>query len=435
MKNPKDPADNLIAPQREAWFFIRFRRLLERVRALLSLPELLDVRLSQIQDEFDRRMDKARSELKAELSAQLSFSFHDFETSLSEQKEQLAVMQREQAKMVLDDVRSQLNNLRGRQVEAILGDIGSQLEGDQKAQETALNELRGQVESVRNTQFETTNRLIHLDTSLHTRLNTLENERLPSITEDIHQLTAAQFLSRASMNENRAVPMPEAGERYQRSQAQPFDAVLERAKLDFPRVFPLWVERLDTMEKAFRETRVGNAAHVGDSASRVFRGFVELNARGRLLDVGCGIFGVPYYLASYPAKLISGIDPLLPPVAAAELEFVRGISEYLPWPDESFSTVISATSLDHCLSLERSLVEIRRVLRPGGRFLLWIGSNPGAPQYQPDSENFAPADRFHLFHFDVAWFEPMLEDAFDLTDRVELRKSDYTHVIFNLVKK
>jgi SAM-dependent methyltransferase len=196
----------------------------------------------------------------------------------------------------------------------------------------------------------------------------------------------------------------------------------------------MWVERLDEIQRAFLETKVGNAAHAGDSASRVFRSFVELNAIGRLLDVGCGIFGLPYYLASYPQKLVSGIDPLQP-TRAVDFEFLRGISEYLPWPDESFSTVVSATSLDHCLSLEQSLAEIRRVLRPGGRFLLWIASIAGAPQYLPDREGFVPADRFHLFHFDVSWFEPLLEDAFSMTDRVELHGKEYSHVIYNLIKK
>jgi ubiquinone/menaquinone biosynthesis C-methylase UbiE len=163
----------------------------------------------------------------------------------------------------------------------------------------------------------------------------------------------------------------------------------------------------------------------------VFRGFVERYAHGRVLDVGCGIFGRPYYLSSYPAELISGIDPLKPE-QSPDFEFVRGISEYLPWPDASFSTVISATSLDHCLSLDRSMAEIRRVLRPKGCFLLWIGSNPGAPKYEPNQPNFAPADQYHLFHFDVRWFEPMLSEAFTMVDRVEFHKVGYRHVMYCL---
>jgi SAM-dependent methyltransferase len=489
MKEMQDPIDFLSTPQRGSRLSVRFRRFMDRVRALLSLPDVLDAWLSRLHGELDRRLDQSRAELKAELSTQLGFSLHDFEAVLSEQKEGLMTVQndlRSQLEGVqntlfettnrlvnLDtSLHSRLNTLENEQLPSIAADIHQRMQAEAIPNElrsllesmrstesettnrlihldTSLHsrlntlenerlpsiaDLRSLLESMRNTEFETTNRLIHLDTSLHSRLNTLENERLLSITEDIHQLTALHFALRASMSERRSVRMPESGEPYQRSDPQPFEAVLERARRDFPRVFPLWFERLEAMERAFHETKIGNAAHAGDSASRVFRSFVELNACGRLLDLGCGIFGLPYYLASYPAKLVSGIDPLQP-TAAMGFEFVRGISEYLPWPDESFSTVVSATSLDHGLSLEKSLAEIRRVLRPGGCFLLWIGSVPGAPQYHPHSENFVPADRFHLFHFDVSWFEPLFEAAFDLTERVELRRKDYSHVIYSLVKK
>lgn len=411
----------------------RFRRFIDRMRALLSLPAALDIRLSQVQTELGRQMDQGLTELKAELSAQVSFSLHDFEAVLSGQKQQLTTEQRAQ----VDAVLSALRILEGAQSlqAGLLSDLRSRFDGMKMGQiETVLNDLGSQIKSLQNSQFEMTNRLIHLDTSLHTRLNTLENEQLASISEDIHQLTALHFELHSSMRERSTVEVSDSKRRKERADPQPFERILEQAKNDFPRIFPLWAERLEEMQGAFLETKVGNAAHAGDSASRVFRSFVELNAIGRLLDVGCGIFGLPYYLASYPEKLVSGIDPLQP-TAAMQFEFVRGLSEYLPWPDDSFSTVVSATSLDHCLSLERSLAEIRRVLRPGGRFLLWIASIAGAPRYQPDREDFVPADRFHLFHFDVSWFQPVLEDTFSVAERVELHRKDYSHVIYSLIKK
>jgi ubiquinone/menaquinone biosynthesis C-methylase UbiE len=128
---------------------------------------------------------------------------------------------------------------------------------------------------------------------------------------------------------------------------------------------------------------------------------------------------------------VSGLDPL-EPETKPDFEFVRGISEYLPWPDSSFSTIISATSLDHCISLDRSLAEIRRVLRPQGILLLWIGSIPGSPQYEPNNPEFTPADQFRVFHFDAAWFEPMLEAGFTIVDRVELQRIGYSHVMYCL---
>ncbi len=206
------------------------------------------------------------------------------------------------------------------------------------------------------------------------------------------------------------------------------------AKKDFPRAYPFWRERLEAMREAFLQTKIGNAAHGGDVYSGLFRSLVEIHANGRILDVGCGIFGRPYYLSSYPASLIAGIDPLRP-TTTPDFEFVQGISEYLPWPNESFSTVISATSLDHCLSLDRSLFELSRVLRPGGQCLLWIGSVSGSPKYEPNRVDFVPADQFHLFHFDVTWFEPMIESGFDMVDRLELQKPGFSHVMYCLAKK
>ena len=164
--------------------------------------------------------------------------------------------------------------------------------------------------------------------------------------------------------------------------------------------------------------------------SEAFRGLVELHAVGRVLDVGCGIFGRPFYLSSYPASLISGLDPL-EPSEPVDFEFVRGIQEYLPWPDGAFSTVISATALDHCLSLDRSLAEIRRVICPGADFC--CGSiAAGSPRFAPDAPDFVPADRFHLFHFDAAWLEPMLDRWFELIERIELRGREFDRLMYCL---
>jgi len=210
-----------------------------------------------------------------------------------------------------------------------------------------------------------------------------------------------------------------------------FGAVLARAERDFPTVFQAWKERLDEMEEALAETEIGNVANSADIYSYLFRTFVEHYAEGAVLDVGCGPAAMPFYLTSYPAQLVAGIDPLLR-TETDDIKAVRGISEYLPWPDESFSTVISATSLDHCISLDRSMDEMVRVLRPDGKLLIWLGSNPGSPAYKPLDPDFVPADRFHLFHFDIEWFEPMLRHRFVMLDRVKLDRAGYSHLFYCL---
>lgn len=280
---------------------------------------------------------------------------------------------------------------------------------------------------------ETSNRLIHVDTSLHSRLNTLENDLLPQLSKQIHQIAAMQMME-AAERADRSEWRPHCGESYRPATPEPFEAILARAERDFPKVYGAWHERLLTMRAAFDVTKVGNAAHASDLYSRMFRSFVEMHACGRVLDVGCGPFGRPYYLTDYPAEMISGLDPLRH-LDRPDFEAVQGISEYLPWPDGSFSTVISATSLDHCLSLDRSLAEMRRVLRPGGSILLWVGSKPGAPPFRPEEAGYVPADKFHLFHFDVAWFEPMLAEAFDVCYHAEMERVGYSHVFYVLKLK
>jgi len=275
------------------------------------------------------------------------------------------------------------------------------------------------------------NAAIHLGTSLQTRLNTIEYERLDGLYDQMHHVTAALLHLRVDVKKDRTERSRLPAERYEPAQPRVLEADLRRAQAEFPQVFPMWAERLEEMRKACLETKTGNVARAGDPRSEAFGSLVELHAVGRVLDVGCGIFGRPFYLSSYPASLISGLDPLKPrePV---DFEFVRGIQEYLPWSDGAFSTVISATALDHCLSLDRSVAEIRRVLCAGGKFLLWIDSQPGSSRFSPDAPDFLPADRFHLFHFDVAWLEPMLDRWFELIDKVELKGREFDRVMYCL---
>lgn len=272
------------------------------------------------------------------------------------------------------------------------------------------------------------NRLTHLDTSLHTRFNDVLNVRLPGILEQLHEMSAFELSLGQRMSAERTST---GAKRPALLNVQTFEAVLARVRHDFPTVFDAWKERLDDTAAAIAISETGNIANAADTYSRLFKAFVEQHIAGAVLDVGCGPFGKPYYLAGYPSDLVSGIDPLLS-TKAGDIEAVQGISEYLPWPDKSFSTVISATSLDHCISLDRSIDEMVRVLKSDGRILLWLGSNPGSPPYRPLDPNFVAADRYHLFHFDIAWFEPMLEQRFRLIDRVKLDRAGYSHVFYCL---
>jgi SAM-dependent methyltransferase len=388
---------------------------LGRIENRLGLLETLETRLEYNQSQLVKETRSARERLDRLENAQLEAT-------------NVIVGLNNRVTHLDTSFGSRLNSLENAQLEAknlIIGvnNLVSHLD-------TSLTFRLNRVDTI---EFESKNLISHLNTSLHTRLDKIENETMEYFYDQMHEIAAAQFDMRARIESNRhRTPHPQ--ELHKPAKSEAFTSYLRRAERDFPTVYELWKERLDATLEALQKTKVGNVAHAGDPRSRLFRSFVDLYAGGRVLDVGCGIFGRPYYLDFYPAEFIAGLDPLTP-TEAPDFEFVRGISEYLPWPDASFSTVISATSLDHSLSLKRSLAELERVLRPGGRFLLWIASVPGSPKYEPEDPAFVPADQFHLFHFDVVWFEPLINALFETIDRVELRRAKFSEIMYCLRKR
>ena len=214
-----------------------------------------------------------------------------------------------------------------------------------------------------------------------------------------------------------------------------FTQALDKARKDHPKIFPLWFERLEELKTAFAEEgKHGNAANAADSYSNIFKGFVEGHARGSILDIGCGVHGKPHYLHAFPNNQIAGLDPL---EAVEPVNFIRhtGIGEYLPWDDNSFDTIISATAIDHVLSLDQSFEEMIRLLKPEGQVLMWVGSVDGSKKYTPQAKDYKPADRFHLFHIDKAWFEPELEKYFRIGAQINMWLPQHEHVFYQLTAK
>lgn len=132
----------------------------------------------------------------------------------------------------------------------------------------------------------------------------------------------------------------------------------------------VWRDHLD----AFQRRRQGRVERPDRVSSRIsnrtrlqsgFRAFVDL-AGTTVLDVGCGPGRFREQLAVGIRYV--GVDPipLLPDVF--DYEFARAVSEMLPFADDSFSDIVVLNALDHMRDVDASLVEIRRVLGPGGRF-------------------------------------------------------------------
>jgi ubiquinone/menaquinone biosynthesis C-methylase UbiE len=120
-------------------------------------------------------------------------------------------------------------------------------------------------------------------------------------------------------------------------------------------------------------------ARLAARLSRLERGDV-------VVDVGCG----PGTAARHAARLgatVTGVDPARVMLRVARLltfrspglRYIEGAAEALPLPDDSATVVWSIASIHHWTDLGAGLAEVRRVLRPGGRFVaIERHTEPGA---------------------------------------------------------
>ncbi len=97
------------------------------------------------------------------------------------------------------------------------------------------------------------------------------------------------------------------------------------------------------------------AGGTGDVAFRLLQR-LDGAARVTLCDINPDMLGV-------------GRDRALDGGWFAEIDWVTGDAEALPFPDRRFDAVTIAFGIRNVSRIDRALAEIRRVLRPGGRFL------------------------------------------------------------------
>lgn len=101
----------------------------------------------------------------------------------------------------------------------------------------------------------------------------------------------------------------------------------------------------------------------------------------RVLDVGCGpgFYVIELLETVGPGGSVVGVDvsPDMLAVAAkraerhANVEFHKGQATALPVADESFDRAVSVQVLEYVEDVPAALREMHRVLRPGGRLVLW----------------------------------------------------------------
>ncbi len=118
------------------------------------------------------------------------------------------------------------------------------------------------------------------------------------------------------------------------------------------------------------------------SVDRYFADVIRphLDGKGPVLDIGCGTGGFLAVIAGIVKEVI-GIDISPEFVNATQKTIDRhrltnarielGSSEDMPFPDEHFEAVVIIDVLHHLESVPPSLREAHRVLKPGGRLIVF----------------------------------------------------------------
>lgn len=133
--------------------------------------------------------------------------------------------------------------------------------------------------------------------------------------------------------------------------------------------------------KAFYEDRILSrliTCACADPKIMELRSQIVPLAEGRVFELGCGGGLNQQFYDATRVRQFAGIDPgasLLDRARAAarekgwEADIREGRGEAIPFPDESFDTVVSTYTLCSVADQAQVLSELRRILRPGGKVL------------------------------------------------------------------
>jgi SAM-dependent methyltransferase len=192
---------------------------------------------------------------------------------------------------------------------------------------------------------------------------------------------------------------------------------------------------------------MGNAAGYDRMSRRLFGSFfgpigadiARAAAPGaRVLEVGCGPGQLSLLLAGQHGLDVTGVDldPAMIEQARANADasdgadvdepgraptFAVADAAALPFPDASFDVVVSTLSMHHWAEPTAGLAEIRRVLAPGGRALIWDLRSGAVPFHRNAPDPIRHVEGSGLRIEDVApWQWPW---RFTFAQRMDLRPS------------
>lgn len=133
----------------------------------------------------------------------------------------------------------------------------------------------------------------------------------------------------------------------------------------------------------------------------------------KVLDVGCGAGEASVYFAKQGADVTAsdlslgmlGVVNKLADRHGVKVKTAQATAEVLPFPDDYFDVVYTGNLLHH-VDLEKTLGEMRRVLKPGGSFVSWdpLAHNPVINIYRMIATKVRTPDEHPLRMSDIKRF-------------------------------
>jgi SAM-dependent methyltransferase len=130
----------------------------------------------------------------------------------------------------------------------------------------------------------------------------------------------------------------------------------------------------------------------------------ELGPGDRVVDFGCG---GGWLLGLLPGAEHTGIEPNPSARAEGRRRGLRIVESAAELDDGSADVVVSNHALEHTLTPWSELRELARILRPGGRLLLWLPIDDWRRQRRPEPDDV----NHHLYTWTPQLLSNLLAEA------------------------
>jgi len=153
-------------------------------------------------------------------------------------------------------------------------------------------------------------------------------------------------------------------------------------------IFDEWPEKYDM----WFETPIGRL--VRQYESRLLLEIARPGHGEKILDVGCGPRGSLEWATEAAERI--GLDPLANEYLKLgadkhQMRYVDSPAEHIPFSNDYFDVVCTFNSLDHVANVGATASEIKRVLKPGGTFLIMVEVDHEPTACEPVTIHDVPA--------------------------------------------